>query len=212
MTPIGNSNDFKENPMNAIQDTISLEPNGGWAPSKGVVGMTCLIIAESAIFLIFVVAYLFYLGKNLNGPTPRQVLELPILNSICLLSSSATIMFAVRSLGKGDIKRFSLWWLATILLGAYFLFGTGYEWRRLIYNKGFTIQTNLFGTTFYSLVGLHATHVVVGLIALVIVMAFAVAGSVKQEHAERTHVLGLYWHFVDTVWVVVFTVVYIIGR
>jgi len=174
--------------------------------------MTCLIIGESAIFLIFVVAYLFYIGKSLSGPTPRQVLELPILNSICLLSSSATIMVAVRSLRKGDTKRFSLWWLATILLGAYFLFGTGYEWYRLIYHKRFTIQTNLFGTTFYSLVGLHATHVVVGLIALLIVMAFAVAGSVKQEHAERTHVLGLYWHFVDTVWVVVFTVVYIIGR
>jgi cytochrome c oxidase subunit 3/cytochrome o ubiquinol oxidase subunit 3 len=198
--------------MNATTATLPLEPNAGWTPSKGVVGMTCLIIAESAIFLIFVVAYLFYLGKNLSGPTPRQILELPILNSICLLSSSATIMLAVRSLRIGDTKRFSLWWLVTILLGAYFLFGTGYEWHRLIYNKGFTIQTNLFGTTFYSLVGLHATHVIVGLIALVIVMALALAGSVKQQHAERTHVLGLYWHFVDTVWVVVFTVVYIIGR
>jgi Heme/copper-type cytochrome/quinol oxidase, subunit 3 len=174
--------------------------------------MTCLIIAESALFLIFIVAYLFYLGKNLSGPTPRQILELPILNSICLLSSSATIAFAIRALRKGDAKQFSYWWLATIALGAYFLFGTGREWYRLIHHKGFTIQTNLFGTTFYSLVGLHASHVIVGLVALVIVMAFASAGSVKKEHAERTHVLGLYWHFVDTVWIVVFTVVYIIGR
>ena len=198
--------------MSATTDTLGQEPAGGWSPSKGVVGMSCLIIAESAIFLIFVVAYLFYLGKSLSGPTPRQVLELPILNSICLLSSSATITVALRALRKGDPKRFSQWWLVTILLGGYFLFGTGYEWHRLIYNKGFTIQTNLFGTTFYSLVGLHATHVLVGLIALLIVMTFAVVGSVKQEHAERTHVLGLYWHFVDTVWVIVFTVVYIIGR
>ena len=198
--------------MTATTDTLHPEPAGGWVPSKGVVGMTCLIIAESAIFLIFVVAYLFYVGKSLSGPTPRQILELPILNTICLLSSSATITVALRALRKGDTKRFSLWWLVTILLGAYFLFGTGYEWHRLIYNKGFTIQTNLFGTTFYSLVGLHATHVVVGLVALVIVMTFAVVGSVKPEHAERTHVLGLYWHFVDTVWVVVFTVVYIVGR
>ena len=198
--------------MNATSDTLQLEPAGGWSPSRGVVGMTCLIIAESAIFLIFVVAYLFYVGKSLSGPTPRQILELPILNTICLLSSSATITVALRALRKGDTKWFGRWWLVTILLGAYFLFGTGYEWHRLIYNRGFTLQTNLFGTTFYSLVGLHATHVVVGLIALLIVMAFAVVGSVKQEHAERTHVLGLYWHFVDTVWVVVFTVVYIIGR
>ena len=198
--------------MSATTDTLHQEPAGGWAPSKGVVGMSCLIIAESAIFLIFVVAYLFYLGKSVSGPTPRQVLELPILNSICLLSSSATITVALRALRKGDTKRFSGWWLATLVLGAYFLFGTGYEWHRLIYEKGLTIQTNLFGTTFYSLVGLHATHVVIGLLGLLVVMAFAAGGWVKPHHAERTHVLGLYWHFVDGVWVVVFTVVYLIGR
>ena len=198
--------------MNATTAAISFEPDAGWTPSKGVIGMTCLIIAESAIFVIFVVAYLFYVGKDLSGPTPRQVLELPILNSICLLSSSATIMFAVRSLRNGDTRKFSLWWLATIALGGYFLVGTGREWHRLIHEKGLTIQTNLFGTTFYSLVGLHASHVMVGLLALLIVMGFAMRGSVRKEHAERAHVLGLYWHFVDTVWVVVFIVVYIIGR
>ncbi len=198
--------------MSATSATISSEPDAAWAPSKGVVGMTCLIIAESAIFTIFVVAYLFYVGKDLSGPTPREILKLPILNTICLLSSSATITFALRSLRNGDTGRFSYWWLATIALGAYFLFGTGYEWHRLIYEKGFTVQTSLFGTTFYSLVGLHASHVVVGLVALLIVMALAIAGSVKREHAGRAHVLALYWHFVDTVWVVVFTVVYVIGR
>lgn len=198
--------------MNATTATISLEPDAGWTPSKGVVGMACLIIAESAIFLIFVVAYLFYVGKDLSGPTPGQVLELPILNSICLISSSATIMVAVRSLRNGDTRKFSLWWLATIALGGYFLVGTGREWHRLIHVKGLTIQTNLFGTTYYSLVGLHASHVMVGLLALLTVMGFAMRGSVRKEHAERAHVLGLYWHFVDTVWVVVFTVVYIIGR
>ena len=198
--------------MNAATATADFQPESTWIPSKGVVGMSCLIIAESAIFSIFVVAYLYYLGKDLSGPTPRQVLELPILNSICLLSSSATITFALRSLRNDNSKRFSLWWLSTIALGAYFLIGTGREWIRLIHDKGFTIQTNLFGTTFYSLVGLHASHVAVGLLALSIVMVFAIAGSVKKEHAERAHVLGLYWHFVDVVWIVVFTVVYIIGR
>ena len=82
----------------------------------------------------------------------------------------------------------------------------------MIHDQGLTIQTNLFGTTFYSLVGLHASHVIVGLVALSIVMAFAVGGLLKREHAERVHVLGLYWHFVDVIWIVVFTVVYIIGR
>ncbi len=182
------------------------------SPSKGRVGMAGLIIAESAIFTIFVVAYIFYLGKSLNGPTPRDVLRLPILNTICLLSSSATITLALRALGKGDTRRFGLWWFATIALGGYFLIGTGVEWHHLIYEKGLTISANLFGTTFYSLVGLHATHVVVGLIALVIVMGLALSGAVKPEHVERADVLALYWHFVDAVWIVVFTVVYIIGR
>src|SRR5215831_6032860 len=197
--------------MNATTATISFQPTADWTPSKGVVGMICLIIAESAIFTIFVVAYLFYIGKSLSGPMPSEVLELPILNTICLLSSSVTITLALRSLRNGELHRFAYSWLATIALGAYFLFGTGREWYRLIYHKGLMIQTNLFGTTFCSLVGLHASHVVVGLVALLIVMAFAMAGRVKQEHAERAHVLALYWHFVDMVWVVVFTVVYIVG-
>jgi len=199
-------------PVDAPSATMPVRSKIEWTPSKGVVGMTCLIIAESAIFMIFVVAYLFYIGKSLSGPTPRQVLELPIVNTICLLSSSVTITFALRSLRNGNTRAFSGWWLATILLGAYFLFCTGHEWHRLIYQKGLTLQTNLFGTTFYSLVGLHASHVLIGLIALLIVMAFAFAGLVKKEHTERAHVLALYWHFVDTVWIVVFTVVYIIGR
>jgi cytochrome c oxidase subunit 3 len=198
--------------MNAVIATNSLEPAVAWRPSKGVVGMIGLITAESCIFIIFVVAYLFNLGKSLSGPTPQQVLELPILNSICLLSSSVTIVFAEHALRHGETKRFSAWWMATIALGAYFLLGTGLEWRHLIYDKGLTIQTNLFGTTFYSLVGLHASHVVVGLLALSLVMVFALGGWVKQEHTERIHVLSLYWHFVDVVWIVVFTVVYIIGR
>jgi len=194
------------------RQTVTVGEQTGPIASKGVIGMACLIMAESAIFAIFVVAYLYYSGKDLSGPTPRQVLEWPILNSICLLSSSATITLALRSLRRGATKRFSVWWFVTIALGAYFLLGTGREWQHLIHDKGLTIQTNLFGTTFYSLVGLHASHVVVGLLALSIVMAFAITGLVKKEHAERVHVLGLYWHFVDVVWIVVFTVVYVIGR
>jgi len=179
--------------------------------SKGRVGMVGLIIAESAIFTIFVVAYLFYLGKSLGGPSPQQVLELPIINTICLLSSSATITFAVRALSRGRQDRFRIWWFATIALGAYFLAGTAHEWDHLIH-QGLTITTNLFGTTFYSLVGLHASHVVVGLLALTLVLVLALRGAIKSAHVERIEVLALYWHFVDVVWIVVFTVVYIIGR
>jgi cytochrome c oxidase subunit 3 len=181
-------------------------------PYRGRVGMACLIIAESAIFTIFVVAYLFYLGKSLSGPTPREVLETPIFYTICLLSSSLTVHFAGKFLERGRRGAFLLLWLLTIVLGGLFLYGTGQEWHRLIYEHGLTISTNLFGTTYYSLVGLHGFHVSVGLILLTIVLLFGLAGRVGREQSARVEVLSLYWHFVDAVWVVVFTVVYVLGR
>ena len=184
-----------------------------WAvPHRGPVAMYSLIFAEAAIFTIFVVAYIYYLGKSLIGPYPKDVLEMPIFASVCLLSSSITIHFAVAALRKGVTKAFAMWWFVTLALGAIFLGETAREWYHLIYEKGLTISTNLFGTTYYSLVGLHASHVTVGLIILTIGLVFALLGKVKQEHHERAEVFSLYWHFVDGVWVVVFTVVYLIGR
>jgi len=171
-----------------------------------------LIAAESAIFTIFVIAYIFYIGRSLAGPQPKDVLRVPIFFTICLLSSSLTIHSALKSLKVGRVRSFALWWLLTVVLGAIFLAGTFREWHHLIYNEGLTIQTNLFGTTYYSLVGLHAFHVTVGLLALTTVLLFTFRGCVARRHAERVEVLSMYWHFVDAVWVVVFTVVYIIGR
>jgi len=189
------------------------EQIGEWKqPSRGIVGMTCLIIAESAIFIIFVVAYLYYIGKSLNGPTPRQVLDIPWFASVCLLSSSITVHFAVHDLRQSRVGRFVTWLAATVLLGTIFIVATALEWFDLIYRDGLTISTNLFGTTFYSLVGLHASHVIVGLIMLGLALVFALMGKVNAHHAERLEVVSIYWHFVDAVWVVVFTVVYIVGR
>jgi cytochrome c oxidase subunit III len=181
-------------------------------PARGPVAMYCLIAAEAAIFTIFVVAYIFYIGKSATGPQPRDVLHVPIFLTICLLSSSLTIHFAVRLLKSGRVISFALWWTLTILLGAIFLAGTFREWHHLISDEGLTIQTNLFGTTYYSLVGLHAFHVTVGLLALLTVIIFTFLGDMGTQHAERAEVLSMYWHFVDVVWVVVFTVVYIVGR
>lgn len=191
----------------------TLDTPGAWRLHyRGTVGMACLIIAESAIFTIFVVAYLFYVGKSLSGPMPRDVLEVPIFFSIVLLSSSLTIHLAGKALERGARGAFLGPWLLTIALGALFLYGTGREWRRLIDEHGLTISTNLFGTTYYSLVGLHAFHVTVGLALMLLVALFAIAGRVGREHSARVGALSLYWHFVDVVWVVVFTVVYVIGR
>jgi len=174
--------------------------------------MACLIIAESAIFTIFVVAYLFYLGKSLTGPTPREVLETPIFYTICLLSSSLTIHFAAKSLERDYTRLFLGLWLLTIALGGAFLYGTAQEWHRLIVEHGLTISTNLFGTTYYSLVGLHAFHVTAGLIMLLVVATFGLTGRMGVSQSGCVAVLSMYWHFVDVVWVVVFTVVYVLGR
>lgn len=196
--------------MSAIPVTPPAEP---WSlPSRGRVGMLSLIIGESGIFSIFVVAYIYYIGKSLSGPTPQQVLEVPFFNTVCLLSSSVTIWLSERQIEHGRIKAFAALWALTMALGIEFIIGTGLEWHKLIYVDGLTVHTNLFGTTFYSLVGLHATHVVVGLLMLTLVLLFTLTGHVNVRHTERIQVLALYWHFVDAVWVVVFTVVYIVGR
>ena len=181
-------------------------------PYKGRVAMFTLIAAESAIFTIFVVAYIYYIGQSLSGPTPREVLDLPILNTIFLLSSSFTICMAERALVRRVMGTFVTFWGLTILLGAIFLIGTAREWYKLITVDGLTIRTNLFGTTYYSLVGLHALHVIVGLILLSAVLVFALMRALRPEDTKRVEVLALYWHFVDCVWVVVFTVVYVVGR
>src|SRR6266852_3359333 len=189
------------------------QPELNWElPARGRTAMFCLIAAESAIFTIFVVAYLFYIGKSLTGPMPKDVLSAPIFYTSCLLFSSLTIHLAVNALRRGNIRTFGSWWFGTLALAATFLYGTASEWHRLIYRDGLTINTNLFGTTYYSLVGLHGFHVIMGLLGLTTVMVFAIFGAVKQEYAERIDVLSLYWHFVDAVWIVVFTVVYVIGR
>jgi cytochrome c oxidase subunit 3 len=196
-----------------IESSGALAAAPAWQlPDRGTVGMMSFIIAESAIFTIFVVAYLFYLGKSVTGPTPREVLEVPVFYTICLLSSSVTIHLAAQRLERDARWSFVALWLITIVLGGLFMYGTAEEWRRLIVEHGLTISTNLFGTTYYSLVGLHAFHVTVGLVMLAIVLVLGVAGNVRRAQSARVGVLSLYWHFVDVVWVVVFTVVYIIGR
>jgi cytochrome c oxidase subunit III len=197
---------------NAHDVTLSAESYDWTLPSRRKVAVICLICTEAALFTIFVVAYLFYIGKSLTGPYPAQELEIPILATICLLSSSITVVLAERAFRRGQTGGFQLWWLLTIVLAAAFLASTASEWQRLIFRDHLTISTNLFGTTFYSVVGLHASHVIVGLILLVLVLVLSLRGHVKQAHSEHVEMLSWYWHFVDAVWVVVFSVVYVIGR
>lgn len=200
-------------PAGALTPKDALTMEREWKmPDRGAVGIAFLIITETSLFAIFVVAYLVYIGRSLTGPFPKDVLELPIVATICLLSSSLTIVLAEHALKHDRLGRFKLWWILTIALGLEFLTATGLEWKKLITEDHLTIRTNLFGSTFYSLVGLHASHVIVGLSFLLLVLIVTLRGFPIQTQARRVMFLSWYWHFVDAVWVVVFTVVYIIGR
>lgn len=181
-------------------------------PTRGVIGMASLIVAETAIFTIFVAAYLYFAGRDVSGPRPRDVLEVPIFYTVCLLSSSLFIVLAEHAIEHARMAAFKIWWSVTILLGLTFLYGTYAEWRKLIVEDHLTIHTNLFGTTYYSLVGLHASHVIIGAILMLFTLVFALLGKVQPRHAYNVKVLAMYWHFVDAVWVVVFTVVYVVCR
>jgi cytochrome c oxidase subunit 3/cytochrome o ubiquinol oxidase subunit 3 len=134
-----------------------------------------------------------------------------IVNSVFLLSSSGTITLALRSMRGERTRSFLVWMLATILLGSLFIAGTGYEWYRLIYHDGLTIGTNLFGTTFFTLIGFHAAHVTIGLLMMSVLVPLVGSRRV-QAASQAPELVSWYWHFVDGVWVVIFAVVYVLGR
>ena len=177
-------------------------------------GMLAFLLSEVAFFSTLIVAYLSFLGKDKIGPTPSEALSLSlvIVTTACLLASSVTVHLATHALASGRQRQFCLWWLATILLGVAFLAGTGYEWRELIERHHLTISRNLFGTTYYTLVGFHGLHVTLGVIAMLVVLALAARREVNGQNQLAAELTGWYWHFVDGVWIVVFTVVYVAGR
>jgi cytochrome c oxidase subunit III len=161
-----------------------------------------------------IVAYVTFLGQDEVGPTPAEALSLPLAlgSTLCLLSSSVTIHLAERTLRLGDRARFCLWWAATIVLGVVFLLGTAYEWHGLIHEHHLTIARNLFGTTYYTLVGFHGLHVTAGVVVMLTVLGLALGRQVTARSRAGVELVSWYWHFVDGVWVVVFTVVYVVGR
>lgn len=179
---------------------------------RGKVGMICFLVTEAAFFSTLVVTYLVYLEQS--RPTAARVLELPlvIVSSICLFSSSVTVHLATGALQRGKQGLFSLWWALTIILGILFLVGTGIEWTKLIGEHQLTPATNLFGTTYFTVVGFHAAHVTIGVILLLVVLGTALSGPLAKKGHLSAELISWYWHFVDGVWVVVFSVVYLIGR
>ena len=192
----------------------SVEPNEGMGPARW--GMIAFLLSEVSFFSTLIVTYLTFLGQKGVDPTPRQALSLGLVlgTTACLLSSSVTIHLAEGALHKRNRTAFLGLWALTILLGAAFLAGTGYEWKELIveHKPPLTIDRNLFGTTFYTLVGFHGVHVTVGLISLLVIWVLALRGEVNEQNTTGVVLVSWYWHFVDVVWVVVFAIVYVIGR
>tara|TARA_B100001059_G_scaffold1560_1_gene1300 strand:- start:4982 stop:5620 length:639 start_codon:yes stop_codon:yes gene_type:complete len=185
--------------------------------NRGKLGMICLICSEITFFGTLLATYMFYIGRDLEPPFAQDTLDISVapmkvlFNSIFLLTSSIWIVLAVKALRKGKIKTFAFWWLLTILFGIEFLVGTGMEWYGMMVDDGLTIRTNLFGSTFYTVVGFHAGHVCGGLIVLTIVFILTMCGFMHKRHAHKVDMLSWYWHFVDGIWIAVFLIVYILG-
>ncbi len=185
--------------------------------SPGQWGIIAFLCSEVAFFSTLIVTYLVYFGRDsqpggMGGPTPLAALSLPLVfgTTICLLSSSLTVHLADRALRRDNRSAFLLLWLATIVLGSLFLLGTAHEWNDLIGRQHLTISRNLFGTTFYTLVGFHAFHVTVGVIVMLIVLALALRARLAENQRAGVELVSWYWHFVDGVWIVVLTVVYLL--
>jgi cytochrome c oxidase subunit 3/cytochrome o ubiquinol oxidase subunit 3 len=183
-----------------------------FTPAK--VGMLAFLVSEVAFFSTLIMTYAFYLDQIRTGtPRPADILTfyLVIPGTFCLLLSSVTVHFAEASLHKGNQALFLLLWGATIALGVGFLVLTALEWKELIGTHGLTIGRNMFGTCFFTLVGFHAAHVTLGVIMLSVIWMMVQRGRLGPN-ATAPVLVSWYWHFVDVVWIVVFTLVYVIGR
>jgi len=177
-------------------------------------GMIAFLVSEAAVFSTLIVVYLALIGRDRVGPTPAEALSLRlvIVTTAMLLSSSGTVHVAERALRGGKRQAFLLWWAVTIALGVAFLVGTGFEWRELITRHRLTIGRNLFGTGYYTVVGLHALHVTAGVIAMLAVLGLVLRRRITPDHRTAPEMVSWYWHFVDVIWVLVFIVIYVVGR
>jgi heme/copper-type cytochrome/quinol oxidase subunit 3 len=173
--------------------------------------MWIFLASDVLLFGALITSYLVYRGKSLVGPYPKQVFDIPYtsVSSFVLLASSLTMVLALAATQRGDLGRMRLWLLATAMLGMTFVGGQVYEFTTF-YREGLGLTTNLFGTTFYVLTGFHGTHVAIGILMLLSLFSLSFTGKVTQQNALSVEIVGLYWHFVDIVWIVIFTVVYLI--
>ena len=177
---------------------------------KNRLGMLCFIASETTFFIFLILAYVYYHVLGSSGPSAGTTLDVfkTAIYSVFLLSSSLTIWLAGRSLARKNRPGLIGWLVATVVLGGIFLVGQGQEYLHLL-DENVTISRNLFGTTFFTLTGFHGLHVFAGLVAITILAVLAGLGDFKGPHSSAVETISLYWHFVDVVWVVIFSIVYI---
>jgi heme/copper-type cytochrome/quinol oxidase subunit 3 len=179
--------------------------------SNTKLAMWVFLSSECLFFGAFIATFLLYRGRNVKGPTPTDVYSIPFtsVTSFILLMSSLTMVLALAAIQRGDHRRFRVWITATALFGLTFIGGQIYEFTEF-YRKGLSLHTNVFGSSFFVLTGIHGAHVTVGIIWLLSLWGLSMQGKLGVQHSERVEIAGLYWHFVDVVWIVIFTVVYLI--
>jgi heme/copper-type cytochrome/quinol oxidase subunit 3 len=194
---------------------IAADAHGGHVTATGLdnrkLGMWAFLGSECLFFGSLISTYLLYRGRSVQGPFPADVYDIPYtsVSSGVLLMSSLTMVLALNGIQRGDQRRLRIWLLATALLGMTFLGGQVFEFTVFV-KEGLTISRNLFGSSFFVLTGFHGAHVTVGVLMLLVLFGMSLAGRLPQTQSERVELVGLYWHFVDIVWIVIFTVVYLI--
>ena len=167
--------------------------------------------SECMFFGSLIATYLIYRGRDVEGPHPHEVLNIPFtsFSAFVLLMSSLTMVLALAAVQRGNPRGTKIWLAATALLGMTFIAGQCYEFTHFFWD-GLKLQTNLFGCTFFVLTGFHGTHVTVGVIWLWSLFSMAARGKLPQDRALDVEIAGLYWHFVDVVWIAIFTLIYLI--
>jgi heme/copper-type cytochrome/quinol oxidase subunit 3 len=173
--------------------------------------MWLFLASDCLLFGALITTYVLYRGSSVVGPYPSQIFDIAYtsVSSFVLLASSLTMVLALAAIQRGDVSRMRVWLLATALLGMTFVGGQVYEFTSFVH-EGLTLKKNLFGSTFYTLTGFHGAHVTVGILMLLSLFWLSLGGRITQEKSLTVELVGLYWHFVDIVWIVIFTVVYLI--
>ena len=179
--------------------------------SNNKMAMWLFLGSECLLFGGLISTYMLYRGRVTQGPRPSQIFDIPFtsVSSFVLLMSSLTMVLAVTSAQRKDNERTKLWLTITALLGATFVGGQVYEFTAF-YNEGLGFTTNLFSSSFYTLTGFHGVHVTVGVIMLLSLRGIISKDKDTGDRPEVVELIGLYWHFVDIVWIIIFTLVYLI--